>query len=295
MHECAVLQRDKPVPGVHGGGANEARPPLSHASRSRCLGSGRPRVHVCEKDASTDRRSASSPPRPEASPAPPFAEVRELASLSSPWFHHAVDEADAAAYAASWETAFDSEGLGGAFGLRTAEARNPGYSPGGAGCCHWNGPMWPYETSKALRAAIDILQVRTVVRGGVCVCMCMRGGEGGTSLAGDASMPSSSHDRAPPSRSLSPRSHARGSGASSHSTPRCTSPALGSSKTGPARRRVRQAGRLPPVGSRRYCPFSQPTTPRSTRRGSSSADSERRGSRKRAIRTRLAGQMTLQR
>lgn len=70
-----------------------------------------------------------------------------------------MDDADAPAYAASWETAFDTEGLGGAFGLRTAEARNPGYDPGGSGCCHWNGPMWPYESSKALRAAVDILQV----------------------------------------------------------------------------------------------------------------------------------------
>lgn len=135
------------------------------------------------KDASTDRCSASSPPYPEAFPAPPFAEVRELASLSSPWFHHAVDEADAAAYAASWETAFDSEGLGGAFGLRTAEARNPGYSPGGAGCCHWNGPMWPYETSKALRAAIDILQVR-LWRWRRCVCMYVYEGGGGGHFTG---------------------------------------------------------------------------------------------------------------
>ena len=86
--------------------------------------------------------------------------MRELASLSSPWFHHAIAAADAPAFAASWEAAFDPQGLGGPLGLRTAEARHPGYDPGGSGCCHWNGPSWPFETSKALRAAIDILQVR---------------------------------------------------------------------------------------------------------------------------------------
>ena len=98
-----------------------------------------------------------------------FARVRELASLSSPWYFGAVPKQNASAYASSWNTAFDAEGLAGEFGLRTAERRHPGYfcdnsrpgrGPHGRpsnGCCKWSGPMWPFETAKAISAAITII------------------------------------------------------------------------------------------------------------------------------------------
>ena len=72
-------------------------------------------------------------------------------------------------YAASWNTAFDPEGLGAPYGLRTAEKRNPGYfcdkpRPGkGGGCCNWSGPMWPFESAKAISAAINVLNDYTDV------------------------------------------------------------------------------------------------------------------------------------
>lgn len=98
-----------------------------------------------------------------------FARVRELASLSSPWYFGAVPNLNASEYAASWETAFDPDGLAGEYGLRTAERRSGGYfcdnkRPGAGphgresnGCCKWSGPMWPFESSKAITAAINVL------------------------------------------------------------------------------------------------------------------------------------------
>jgi hypothetical protein len=89
--------------------------------------------------------------------------VRELASLSSPWYFAAVPVGNASAYARSWLTAFDPEGLGGDYGLRTAEKRAPGYKCG-AGCCVWSGSMWPFETSKAITAAINVLNDYSTVQ-----------------------------------------------------------------------------------------------------------------------------------
>ena len=85
-----------------------------------------------------------------------FAHVRELASLSSPWLFGVVPPADAAVYQESWRAAFDPDGLGGPNGLRTAEKRHPKYTCG-AGCCDWSGPVWPFETSKTISAAVNVL------------------------------------------------------------------------------------------------------------------------------------------
>jgi len=87
-----------------------------------------------------------------------FAGVRTLASLTSPWYFGAVPAENASFFAASWEAAFDPEGLGGAFGLRTAEKRSPAYSCWPKACCYWGGPVWPFETSKAITAAVNVLQ-----------------------------------------------------------------------------------------------------------------------------------------
>lgn len=103
-------------------------------------------------DARGDRHGAPAP-------LPAFAGVRELASLTSPWLFGAVRGVTAMAqFADSWNAVFDPEGLGGPRGLRTAEARHPSYRCGEVGCCEWAGPVWPFETSKALRAAMDVLQ-----------------------------------------------------------------------------------------------------------------------------------------
>ena len=87
-----------------------------------------------------------------------FAGVRTLASLTSPWYFNAVPESNASFFAASWDAAFDAEGLGGEFGLRTAEKRSPAYSCWPKNCCYWGGPVWPFESSKAITAAINVLQ-----------------------------------------------------------------------------------------------------------------------------------------
>jgi hypothetical protein len=98
----------------------------------------------------TWRKQQRSYPMAQTTVTPPaFAGVRELASLSSPWYFGAVPDANASLYATSWNTAFDPDGLGGDFGLRTAERRHPKYfcdkpRPGpGGGCCSWSGPVWP--------------------------------------------------------------------------------------------------------------------------------------------------------
>ena len=104
--------------------------------------------------------SAAAPATSPAASAPsedlPFAGVRELASLSSPWFFSAIPVENATFYQDSWLTAFDPDGLGGPHGLRTAEKRHPGYYCD-HGCCSWSGPVWPFESSKAITAAINVL------------------------------------------------------------------------------------------------------------------------------------------
>jgi hypothetical protein len=99
--------------------------------------------------------------RNASDPGGAFSGVRELGSLSSPWFFGAVPPDAAAAYGPGWAAAFDPQGFLGPFGLRTAEARHPEYKcplPGCSGGCYWSGPVWPFETSKLLRAGVDVLQ-----------------------------------------------------------------------------------------------------------------------------------------
>lgn len=102
---------------------------------------------------------------PAAAPPPAFSGVRELASLTSPWLFGAVPAGRAADFGASWAAAFDADGLSGPRGLRTAEARAPGYTCAPGFCCSWAGPVWPFETSKALTAAAGVLQDAAVAPG----------------------------------------------------------------------------------------------------------------------------------
>lgn len=108
-------------------------------------------VHTYQRTSTTRLKISQQTPPPVE-----FAGVRELASLSSPWYFSAVPKENATAYKDSWLTAFDPDGLAGQYGLRTAEKRNKGYRDG-YGCCQWSGPMWPFESSKAITAAINVL------------------------------------------------------------------------------------------------------------------------------------------
>ena len=112
--------------------------------------------------ASTVTTYAYAPPPP---PLRQLADVRELASLTSPWYFGAIPEGAAGAYGGAWEQVFDASGLGGAHGVRTAEARHAGYGCFAGSCCHWGGPVWPFETSKLLGAAIGILQAPALAAG----------------------------------------------------------------------------------------------------------------------------------
>jgi hypothetical protein len=108
--------------------------------------------------AAASAAATRAPRREEQAAAAVFSGVRELASLTSPWLFGAVPRGNASAYGASWEAAFDAAGFAAPFGLRTAEARAVGYSCELGSCCWWRGPVWPFETAKALTAAIGILQ-----------------------------------------------------------------------------------------------------------------------------------------
>ena len=134
--------------GVGGGGGGAAY----HAARDASPAGAGARATL---PAARAARAAPSAP-------PAFAGVRELASLSSPWLFGAVDAANASLYASAWGAAFDVEGLLGPFGLRTAERRHPEFSCPPASCCWWRGPSWPFETSKLLSAAVDVLQAPAV-------------------------------------------------------------------------------------------------------------------------------------
>ena len=111
-------------------------------------------VHTYARPPAPQLRSHVPEKAPSAANA--LAGVRELASLSSPWFFSAVPKDNASFYEKSWDTAFDPQGLAGPYGLRSAEKRHPKYFCGG-GCCSWSGPMWPFESSKAVTAAINVL------------------------------------------------------------------------------------------------------------------------------------------
>jgi hypothetical protein len=95
---------------------------------------------------------------PPGAAARALADVRELASLSSPWYFNAIPAVNASVFGVAWEAAFDPDGFAGPFGVRTAEKRHPGYTCRPGSCCEWSGPVWPFETAKLLTAAVEVLQ-----------------------------------------------------------------------------------------------------------------------------------------
>ena len=99
--------------------------------------------------------------------------AREIGALSTPWMVGAVadpnDTATALKYAKAWQALNDPAGFDARWGPRTAERAHPCYNytrydpvvrqDGRAGRHddNWNGPSWPYETSKMLTAYATVL------------------------------------------------------------------------------------------------------------------------------------------
>ncbi len=80
--------------------------------------------------------------------------VRELLGYT-PWFFGVFNgsEPDSAAFDEFWRQLTDPSGFAGRWGLRTAELRAPCYNYSGSigdHECNWNGPSWPYETSRVI-------------------------------------------------------------------------------------------------------------------------------------------------
>lgn len=52
---------------------------------------------------------------------------------------------------------FDPQGFMATYGPTTAERRSRWFMKDATGCCHWDGPSWPYETSEALTGLANAL------------------------------------------------------------------------------------------------------------------------------------------
>lgn len=88
-----------------------------------------------------------------------FIRGRELAGIV-PWAHNVPDDAEE--FSAAWQHVFNSDRLAGPFGLRTVEPSYEHYMrvwryQGDQVECHWNGPMWPYQTTQVLTALANVL------------------------------------------------------------------------------------------------------------------------------------------
>jgi hypothetical protein len=84
---------------------------------------------------------------------------RELSGLSSPWYFKALPTSKNASttYAGAWQRLAAVGGFGAKWGPRTAEAHDPCYNYSAAHECLWNGPSWPFETSKLITGALNML------------------------------------------------------------------------------------------------------------------------------------------
>lgn len=87
--------------------------------------------------------------------------VRELLGFT-PWYFSTGDAPlipaqRAGEFAKMWAHLFDPDGFAAPWGLRTAERRHPCYNYSwDHGDC-WNGPSWPYETSRVLAGLANYL------------------------------------------------------------------------------------------------------------------------------------------
>jgi hypothetical protein len=67
-------------------------------------------------------------------------------------------------YSVAWKQLMDPQGFYAPYGPTTLEVRSPlymrdAYTPGAydGGCCHWDGPSWPYATAQTLTALANLL------------------------------------------------------------------------------------------------------------------------------------------
>jgi len=71
-----------------------------------------------------------------------------------PWMFNMPDPSRSSA----WSQLLDPQGFSGEFGPTTVERRSPWFMfDAAAGCCHWDGPMWPYAASQTLTAIANLL------------------------------------------------------------------------------------------------------------------------------------------
>ena len=71
-----------------------------------------------------------------------------------PWMFDMPQPSDSVA----WQQLTDPQGFAAPYGPTTAERRSPWFMyQAGQGCCRWDGPSWPYETSQTLTALANLL------------------------------------------------------------------------------------------------------------------------------------------
>jgi hypothetical protein len=71
-----------------------------------------------------------------------------------PWMFHMPNPSRSSA----WAQLLDPQGFSGTFGPTTVERRSPWFMFDAAtGCCHWDGPMWPYSASQTLTGMANLL------------------------------------------------------------------------------------------------------------------------------------------
>lgn len=84
-------------------------------------------------------------------------QVRELLAFMPWYFETLIPSNSTKQYMPMWRQLFDPNGYAAHYGLRTAEYRHQCYNYSwDHGDC-WNGPSWPYETSRVLTAAANVL------------------------------------------------------------------------------------------------------------------------------------------
>jgi hypothetical protein len=71
-----------------------------------------------------------------------------------PWQFDLAEPGDSVA----WKQILDPQGFAATYGPTTVERRSPWFmAEAGQGCCHWDGPSWPYSTAQELTGLANLL------------------------------------------------------------------------------------------------------------------------------------------